>query len=136
MKKMNQIYFVLFVKIISSFAFVYMPTINSLINGMLFLPFSNISIYFLAAMSYDPNLTMISIVLSLAVTLILLIALICMLVGITFDGAKKASYWLITFTVIIDLLFSFFVHEIIAKTSCVIVSIIMTIMCVRTLRKM
>lgn len=105
------------------------------INELYIYPFSIVTIFYSCALAYNPDYGLIAIILLFTTLLILLLAVITMLLGIFFHGARKVSAYLITIVMVIDFVVSFFVAYIPLKIACIIVSSIYLTVCISVLKK-
>ena len=129
-------YFVLLIKIISSVAFLELSLVlPSDYIGMLFIPFCNVALFYSFALAYDPKYTILAIAINSTAIIAILLALVTMILGIVFRRLRRASSLLITLTALIDFIVSFFVGNNVLKILCIIVSAIMLLMCLRSLKK-
>lgn len=129
-----RIYLVFFVKIFATIAFLVAP-LSRIIDSVIFIPFSNIAVFYTSALAYDPNYVMYAFTINVAVRIILVLALLTTLVGIVYHRARKTSVFFIVFSVLVDFVISFFVGDIILKISCIVVSATMLIICLCSLKK-
>lgn len=129
-----RIYLVFFIKIFATIAFLGAP-LNGIIDSVIFLPFSNIAVFYTSALAYDPNYVMYASVINVAVRIILVLALLITLIGMVYRGARKTSVFFIIFSMLIDFVISFFVGDIVLKISCIVVSATMLIICLCSFKK-
>ena len=129
-----RIYLVFFIKIFATIAFLGAP-LSRIIDSVIFLPFSNIAVFYTSALAYDPNYVMYAFTINVAVRIILVLALLTTLVGIVYHRVRKTSVFFIVFSVFVDFVISFFIGDIILKISCIVVSATMLIICLCSLKK-
>ena len=125
------IYLILVVKVILTLG-IYTGVLD--FAFLAFSPFTIVTVFYSFALAYNPDYTLIAIILLLTTILILLLAVITMLLGIISSRARKASAYLITFSVLIDFIVSFFVSSIPLKIACIVASAISMVLCIQALK--
>ena len=129
LKSNKGIYLLLVVKVILTLG-IYKGVID-----FAFSPFAIVTVFYSFALAYNPDYTLIAIIVLFTTILILLLAVITMLLGIISSRARKASAYLITFSVLIDFIVSFFIATLSLKLACIIVSSIYLAVCISALKK-
>ena len=122
------IYLILVVKVILTLG-IYEGVID-----FAFSPFTIVTVFYSFALAYNPDYTLIAIILLFTTLLILLLAVITMLLGALSCRARKVSAYLITIVMVIDFVVSFFVAYIPLKIACIVASAISMVLCIRALK--